>query len=78
MNKSQTTYCLDMGDLGEQETEVTFNWYKAPMQKEDDYDELEIESVVITLNGIKIDVVDMLDKTAVEYITEHCWESIGE
>ena len=77
--KSKTTYWLNLGDIGEEvEADVVFNWYKARIKAEDDYDELEIESVIVVLDGTKLDVVDILGKTALELLTEHCWDQVGD
>lgn len=76
INKSKTNHCLDLGDIGEADADVAFNWYKARIKAEDDYDELEIEAVTIEINGVKLNVLDLLSSDMIEDLEVVCWESL--
>lgn len=75
--KSKLSHYLDLGDLGEcHDAEISFNYYIAKVRAEDDYDELEIESVTIEINGVKLDVVDLLSPDKIEELETICWEYV--
>lgn len=73
--KSKLSNYLDLGDLGEShDAEISFNWYIAKRRAEDDYDDLEIEAVTIEINGVKLNVVDLLSKELIKELETICWE----
>lgn len=75
--KSKLNHYLNLGDLGEcVDAEISFNWYIAVRKAEDDYDELEIESVTIEINKVKLDVVDLLSSETIKELEVTCWESV--
>ena len=78
MQQDKTYYYLDLGDLGEHEAEVVFNWYKTKVQREDDYDELDIYHIYVMLGEVKVDVIQLVTKDSFEYIKEACWASVEE
>ena len=77
MLKSTLTTYLDLGDLGsETPATIGFDYYIAPIQREDDYNELTINEVWIELAGTKIDVVDLLSAEVLNELEEACWDEL--
>lgn len=75
MQQDKTYYYLDLGDLGEDfPATIHFDWYVAPRQREDDYNELTINEVWIELEGHKINVVDLLSADKISNLETVCWE----
>ena len=75
--KSKLSYYLDLGDLGEShDATIHFDFYIAPRQREDDYNELTINEVWIELEGHKINVVDLLSPDKIEELETICWEYV--
>ena len=73
--KSKLSHYLDLGDLSEcHDAEIHFDFYIAPHQREDDYNELTINEVWIELEGHKINVVDLLSADKISNLETVCWE----
>jgi hypothetical protein len=43
-----------------------------------EYDEIEIDKVILVLLNTELDVRDMLSKKLIGHIEEACWESLNE
>lgn len=71
--QGEFTMTLDLGDIGEHDAHVVWSGYRARVQREDDYDEMDIERVTIDIGGQVIDVASMLTDFALDNIKDSAW-----
>lgn len=73
-SNSQFTASLDLGDLGQHDASVMWSGYRAEVQREDDYNTMELSSVSIDLGGVIVDVKRILCEDKRDDLEQLAWE----